>query len=143
MSKENNVSYPYYGVGSYCPQSSDKFANAVAGQILRLVSEYKGGVMDVGGYTPPYNEGDFPDGFLVITLMLEGAPEVKIGIVFGQCDVDSKPAREGFDAHAWLKAPLDPHSGGIYAINFDEAWRIVCIVGMCLSLQKVTLSYGC
>jgi hypothetical protein len=139
---ESNISYPHHGVGSYCPHSSHIFAVEIAGQVVRAVEGYVGGVMEVRAYTPPYDEGCFPAGFLVLTLMREGRPPVRFGIEFGQRDEGGGYVREGFDVDAWSEEPCDPHAGGIYAVNFDEAWRIVCLVGSSLRPGRVTLNYG-
>ena len=50
--------------------------------------------------------------------------------------------RAGFDATASLRDPHNPHASGIYAVNFDEAWRIVCLVAHYLEAHSLTLSYG-
>jgi hypothetical protein len=141
MHKENTVTY--HGVGSYCPTSSHDFAEEVAEQITTAVGEYKGGCLEVRGYTPPYDEGGFPAGFLLLILRQEGLPYVCIGIGFGQHDVEGQLARQGLDASGWSEDRTDPHGSSIYAINFDEAWRIVCLAGSRLELQQISLSYGC
>jgi hypothetical protein len=141
MPKENPVSYQ--GIGSYCPVSSHDFAEAVAEQILTALEGYKGGCLEVRGYTPPYDEGCFPAGFLMLILRQEKMPAVCIGVEFGQRDVDDNLARQEFDADAWSRDRSDPHASGVHVINFDEAWRVVCIVGSRLELRKVSLSYGC
>lgn len=143
MSKKLNVNYPYKGVGSYCPLSSHNFADAVTGRLAGVADKYEEGIMDVSGYTPPYDEGCFPGGFLLITLTKESLPPVRFGIEFGQTDEAGKLVRSKFDAEAWTKEPEDPHAAGIQAANFDEAWRIVCMLGNYLRPQRVTLSYGC
>lgn len=143
MIKENNVNYPHRGVGSYGPLSSHNFANSVAGQLVDLLEEYEGGAMDVGGYTHPSSEGCFPAGFLVVSVSRDDMPLVSFGIEFGQTDESGKLVREKFDAEAWLRESNNAHAGGICAVNFDEAWRIVCIVGQYLETEKITLSYGC
>jgi hypothetical protein len=141
MPKENIVAYR--GVSSYCPISSHNFANAVAEQVVTVIEEYKGGCLNVRGYTPPYDEGCFPAGFLMLILKQEDLPAICIGIEFGQRDEDGNLARQSFDVNGWLEDRSDPHTSGIYAINFDEAWRIVCILGSRLELQKISLSYSC
>jgi hypothetical protein len=143
MSKENNVNYPHRGLGSYCPLSSHNFADSVAGQLVGVLEGYDGGAMNVGGYTPPYEDGCFPAGFLVITVSREGMPLVSFGIEFGRTDERGKVVREKFDAKAWVREPNNPHASGICVVNFDEAWRIVCIVGQYLETEKITLGYGC
>lgn len=129
--------------GSYCPLSDHDFAESVAARIAKAMNAYRGRALNVGGYTPPYNEGYYPAGFLTLTFLAADLPERVVGIEFGQKNEDGQPLREEFDATTNLRDPYNPHAGSVYAINFDEAWRIVCLVAQYLEAQKVTLSYGC
>src|ERR1041385_1610370 len=129
--------------GSYCPLSDHNFAESVAIGIAEALDAYRGGTLDVGGYTPPYNEGHYPAGFIAITFLADGLPERVVGVVFGQKAERGRLLRAGFDATASLRDPHNPHASGIYAVNFDEAWRIVCLVAHYLEAHSLTLSYGC
>lgn len=129
--------------GSYCQLSDHDFAELVAASIAEALSAYRGATLDVGGYTPPYNEGYFPAGFIALSFLAEGLDEHVVGIEFGQRDESGDLLREGFNPAASLRDQHNPHSAGIYAVNFDEAWRIVCLVARRLRVSRVTLSYGC
>jgi hypothetical protein len=141
MSKAATVNYQ--AIGSYCPVSSPLFAEAVLSRVIEHLEAYKGGNFDVGGYTPPYDEDSYPAGFLALTLTKGDLPLVRIGIEFGRLDVDGELVREAFDPERWLEEPFNPHEAGIYAANFDEAWRVVCLLGSHLIPTAITLSYGC
>lgn len=129
--------------GSYCPLSDHDFAESVAIDIAETLVAYSGGVFDIGGYTPPYREGHYPAGFIAITFLADGLPEHVVGIEFGRRDERGRLLRLGFNVTASLRDPHNPHSAGIYAVNFDEAWRIVCLTARHLEVSRVMLSYGC
>lgn len=141
MNKANVVNYARNG--SHCPLSSHAFAGSVAAGISAAVEAYKGATLDVGAYTPPYDAGFTPGGFLTLTFLSGDLPEACVGIEFGQKDEAGQPLREDFNLEGWHADQRNPHAAGIYAINFDEAWRIVCIVATYIEAQRVTLSYGC
>jgi hypothetical protein len=42
----------------------------------------------------------------------------------------------------WRTDPSNPLYSGVYAANFDEAWRIVCLLGLMLYVTGVQLGYG-
>ena len=129
--------------GSYCLLSDHNFAESVAAGIAEALNAYMGGTLNVGGFTPPYNEGHYPAGFISIAFLVAGLPEHVVGIEFGQKDEEGRPLRAGFKAVASLRDPHNPHASGVYAINFDEAWRIVCLVARYVKAHNITLSYGC
>jgi hypothetical protein len=66
-----------------------------------------------------------------------------ISIEFGRNDSDGHALRAEFNADLWKTAPDNPLYAGIYAANFDEAWRIVCLITRLIEAQKLSLRYGC
>lgn len=132
----------YLETGSHCPFSSVEFAQKTAGEVVSALGIYQASRMNINVYTPPYEETDFPDGFLRLLFFNDNLPWAQIGVEFGQTDETDTVVRFGFDRVAWEKDPDDPHSGGINAVNFDEAWRIVCLIGKSLQITEVSISYG-
>lgn len=138
-----NKNVTYLREGTHCPFSSMEFARQTTIGITEALGNYRDSHMNINVYTPPYAEGEYPDGFLRL-LFYKETEEVpaQVGIEFGQTDDDNNVIRFGFDRHEWEKFPDDPHSGGINAVNFDEAWRIVCLLGKELKVRSISLSYG-
>lgn len=133
--------------GSYCPLSEHSFAASVAADIYDAAKEYLGCTLEVECYTPPYDpplktESARSGGFLVLNLHAETLPYACIGIEFGRLDEEGKPLRETIDVKEWREDPANPLYAGVYAANFDEAWRIVCLFGLMLDVSRVRLSYG-
>lgn len=50
------------GYGSHCQQSSPNIAETVVIEIIEAMGAYRGCVLDVGCYTPPYNEDYYSTG---------------------------------------------------------------------------------
>lgn len=133
--------------GSYCPLSNHNFAESVAADICDAAHQYSGCTLEVDCYTPPYDPPLSPEsartgGFLVLNLLSDTLPDACIGIEFGRLDKEGKLLRETMDAEEWRTDPANPLYAGIYTANFDEAWRIVCILGLMLDVASVRLSYG-
>lgn len=124
---------------TYCPITDWSFADGVAHDIASVLSAYKGGRMVLTGYMPPYEPGEFPDGYLDLTLIFDGLPEACLGITFDRAE----STRYGFEYSDWAESGMDPSHSGIVTVTFDEAWRIVCRVGMLLNVKEVAISYGC
>lgn len=134
--------FAYYARGTYCKHSSSVFAEETANAIVAAVQKWHPRDMAVRGYTPPYEPEEFPQGYLEIVFIRDGQPDLSIGIEFGQTDETGKYQRILFETEDWLSEPENPLSALITAINFDEAWRIVCLVGRNLGIQSVSLGYG-
>lgn len=139
--------FRYNRRGSCCPLSNHNIAESVAADICQAVTEYAGCVIEVECYTPPYDpplpvEAARCGGFLVLHLRYETLPRVCVGIEFGRLDKQDQPLRATIDADGWRTDPSSPLSAGVYAANFDEAWRIVCLLGLMLHATGVRLSYG-
>ncbi|WP_447985462.1 hypothetical protein [Nitrospira sp. Nam74] len=110
--------------------------------LLEVLKDYEGCTMNVGGYTPPYQAGSYPEGFLDISLYTDDLPEVAMGIVFGEKDPEGYQVRREFDSETWQRQRQNPLLTNLTAINFDEAWRIVCLLGQRLKVKSLTISYG-
>lgn len=133
--------------GSSCPLSDHNFAESVAADICDAAKDYSGCVLEVECYTPPYDpplplEVARCGGFLVIHLRSETLPHACVGVEFGRLDKDNNPLRATIDVAEWRVDPANPLYAGVYAANFDEAWRIVCLLGLMLHTAGVRLSYG-
>ncbi len=132
---------------SYCPLSDHSFAEAVAADIYDATKEYIGCALDIECYTPPYNpalslEAARSGGFLILHLCADSLPCISIGIEFGRLNSEDQPLRATMDVAEWRVDPENPLYAGVYAANFDEAWRIVCLFGLMLEVTSVQLSYG-
>lgn len=127
---------------TYCPKSNHNFADHMVTLLVEVLKDYEGCIMNIGGYTPPYKPGTYPEGFLDISLYTHDLPEVAIGIVFGEKNPEGYPVRREFESEAWQRERHNPLLTNLTAINFDEAWRIVCLLGHRLKVQSLTLSYG-
>jgi hypothetical protein len=139
--------FRYNRRGSYCPLSKHNFAESVAADICQVVCDYAGSIIEVECYTPPYDpplsiESARCGGFLILHLRSETLPHACVGIEFGRLDKQDQPLRATIDADEWLTDPSNPLYAGVYAANFDEAWRIVCLLGLMLHATGVWLSYG-
>ena len=128
--------------GTYCPKSKHLFANEVATSLAKTLENYDGGNLSINGYTPPYKEDEFPNGYMELILSTEGQNEACIGIEFGHLSVNDIPLRSSFNKQMWKDSDQDPICSGIVAVNFDEAWRIICIVSKQLNIKNTFLSYG-
>lgn len=133
--------------GTSCPLSDHGFAESAAADICDATKDYSGCTLEVECYTPPYDPPLSPDsarcgGFLVISLLSETLPYACVGIEFGRLDKEDKPLRASMDADEWHTDPANPLYAGVYAANFDEAWRIVCLLGLMLHATEVRLAYG-
>lgn len=133
---------------SYLPESMQEpaesyvFARKTTDEILEAVGDYRGGRMDINVYMPRYILGSPEGGFIRLSFQKEDAEPALIGVSFGETAGENEVVRFGFDRESWEKYPNEPHSGGINAFNFDEAWRIICLLGTDLVIQQVTISYG-
>lgn len=132
----------YREEGTHCPYTSFEFANQTAEEIVAALSEYREAAMQINVYTPPYAEDDFPDGFIRLIFFKENLKTAQIGLEFGQTDENDLVAHYEFDRRAWENTPDDPHSSGINAVKFDEAWRIICLVARDLKILHISISYG-
>lgn len=134
----------YFRAGTYCPQSDHTFAEHNARAIAAAIARCRPTTLCVGGYTPPYEAGEFPQGFLTLDFWrnYDSKEWCSLGIEFGQTDAQGQPVRYPFDPIAWAESPNDPTAGMITALNFDEAWRIVCLVGKYTRVQTISLAYG-
>jgi hypothetical protein len=137
----------YNRSASYCPLSDHSFAESVAADICAAAKDYSGCALEVECYTPPYDpplshEAARTGGFIVLHLRAKALPHVCVGIEFGRLDKENNPLRETIDVAEWHVDPLNPLYAGVYAANFDEAWRIVCLLGLMLYVSSVRLSYG-
>jgi hypothetical protein len=133
--------------GSYCPVSDHNFAESVAADICDETKDYAGCILEVECYTPPYEPPLSLDaarngGFLVLHLRSKSMRYPCLGIEFGRLDEKGAPRRETIDVEEWRRDTESPLSAGVYAVNFDEAWRIVCLLGLMLHVKRVQLSYG-
>lgn len=133
--------------GSLCPLSDHAFAESAAADIYEAAKDYYGCVLEVECYTPPYDpalsrESARCGGFLVLHLHSPPLPHVCLGVEFGRLGAEGQPLRETIDAARWRSDTANPLSAGVYAANFDEAWRIVCLLGLMLGVAGVRLSYG-
>lgn len=133
--------------GSSCPLSDHDFASSVAADIYHAAKDYRGCDLEVECYTPPYDPPLSPDsarsgGFLVLNLRSPAMPHACVGIEFGRLGDDDRPLRSTMDAAEWQTDPANPLYAGVYAANFDEAWRIVCLSGQALRVASVRLCYG-
>jgi hypothetical protein len=142
------VTVHYNRRGSYCPLSDHHFAESTAADVAEATAHYRGCVLVIGCYTPPYNpplatEAACGGGFLTLDLLAADRPPACVGIEFGRADTQGAVVRAGFDRAEWQTDPSNPLYAGIYAANFDEAWRIVCLLARLLKPREVTLRYGC
>lgn len=133
--------------GSYCPLSDHGFAESVAADIYDAAKDYYGCALEVECYTPPYDpplssEAARCGGFLVLHLRADSLPHVCVGIEFGRLDKEDQPLRATIDVAEWRVDLENPLYAGVYAANFDEAWRIVCLFGLMMDVASVRLSYG-
>ena len=135
----------YSPANTYCPLSDHVFAERNARAIATAIAYWRPTTMCVGGYTPPYNRGEFPQGFLTLDFWRNPSDEewCSVGIEFGQTDAQGHAVRYPFDPEAWTKSPNNPAAGMITALNFDEAWRIVCLAGRHTRVQTISIAYGC
>lgn len=145
MTAQPVVVYAENSRASDCPISKHRFAEGVVNKIIEAVPGYRWGTLNVTGYTPPYEGTDFPGGFLEINLLLRhdsDASEASLGVIFGEEDDRGHLVRHDFEATRWLRDRHNPLASGIIAANFDEAWRIVCLLGKRLNVVQVTIGYG-
>lgn len=97
--------------------------------------------MEINVYTPPYDPNVTPDGFIRVCFVNAEKEHKQIGIGFCQSEIE-KQYRSEFNREHWLLYPDDPHSSAVLTSCFDEAWRIVCLLGASLSIKEIRLSYG-
>jgi len=81
-------------------------------------------------------------GFLIVHLISQTEAPACIGVEFGRLDKNDQVLRNTIDVDEWLTDPENPLYAGVYAANFDEAWRIVCLLGLMLHTVGVQISYG-
>lgn len=132
--------------GSYSAESNHNFAETVALNLVKaLKDDFENEFLDIGAYTPPYDEDEIENAvspeILVLAFTNKHEQDVLIGINFGVDNTDL--VRNEFEKSEWENAPQDPHSSGIIAANFDEAWRIICLTAAFLKIKRITISYGC
>ena len=96
------------------------------------------------GYMPPYEVGEFPQGYIELNFSChkDAAPK-SIGIIFGQTDDQDRLYRKPFDLEAWVADPENPLSAPLTVINFDEAWRVIATVVELTGLRRVCVVCGC
>jgi hypothetical protein len=145
MSLQEPIRYNQHG--SYCPLSDHNFAESVAADICDAVKHYAGCTLELECYTPPYDpplskESARCGGFLIVHLISESQPPGCIGIEFGRLDENDELVRDTIDVIEWRSDPQNPLYAGVYAGNFDEAWRIACLLGLMLHAVRVKISYG-
>jgi hypothetical protein len=145
---QEEVAVHYSKRGSYCPLSDHHFAESIAADVEEAVEMYHGCALVIGCYTPPYKppmsmEDARQGGFLTLDLLGNGQPPACVGIEFGRSDAAGEVVRAGFDSSLWKTDPSNPLYAGIYAANFDEAWRIVCLIVRLIKAREVSLRYGC
>jgi hypothetical protein len=145
---QKEVAVYYNSHESACPLSDHHFAESVAADMIEAVELYRRCTLVIGCYTPPYDpplsaEAALRGGFITLDLLGSDQEPVCIGIEFGRFNKSGEMSQEGFDANSWKTNPQNPLSGGIYAINFDEAWRIVCIFTRIVEAREIILRYGC
>lgn len=142
------VAVHYKKCGSYCPLSDHHFAESVAADIIESIEAYHGCMVIIGCYTPPYDpplevNKARSGGFLTLDFIADSQEPACISIEFGRADSDGAVVRAAFDADLWKTDPSNPLYSGIYAANFDEAWRIVCLTVRLIEAKEVSLRYGC
>ena len=142
MTENQSGRFDYNARGTYRERSSSVFAEETAVAIATAAKKWRPRGMAVRGYTPPYEPEYFPQGYLEIVFLQDGEPERSIGIEFGQTDGNGQFQRAAFNPEDWLEDLENPLSAAVTAINFDEAWRIVCLVGRRLDINDVSLGYG-
>lgn len=141
-------SFYYREQGSNCPLSSHEFAENLAADICSETGACLGGSLEIEIYTPPYeislsNERAVSGGTLVLRITSADKKKVfLLGIEFGRFSKKKKPIRSGFDVQVWKNNPDDPFSTDIYYANFDETFRVICLLGLMLQLESVRISYG-
>lgn len=133
-----------YHQGTYCPQVDHAFADEEARAIAHAINPLRPGTLTIHGYTPPYEVGEFPQGYLELNFSCSKDDVYKsIGIIFGQTDEHGQAYREPFQAESWATDPENPFSAPLTVINFDEAWRIITKVVELTGLRRISVAYGC
>lgn len=127
------------------------FADEVSQAIKHTLRDESYPVLTVRVFTPPWSTGSEAQGYLEIVLSkgpgmdAGGFPTlVTIGITFGATELIDGilPLRQGFNTSAWKSDNYNSFSSGIVAVNFDEAWRIVCLTAFKMNIQTVRLGYN-
>lgn len=126
------------------PDPAYDFVHQTTGELLEVLGDYQGSSMNINAYTPNYVLGKPSGGFIRVLFEKENVePQRKrIGFAFGETDGDGDTYRLGFDREAWHQYPDDWRSAGITAQTFDEAWRIICLLGSKLNVERISISYG-
>ncbi len=145
----NNLNLFHYDKsGSYCPLSSHDFAECVAADVCEAANAAAGGTLEIEVYTPPYQKEKLENfyrsgGTLILhfTSSDTDGQELAVGVEFGRADNDGNTIRRKFKINDWKKSEY-PFDSGIYLANFDEAFRMITIVGARLRLRAVKLNYG-
>jgi hypothetical protein len=131
-----------------CSESAVSFhvhADVISDQIAAAVPECEGMPICLRGYTPPMKGiGPMPHGYIEICLEPSDDPNVEwaIGIFFGMQQSSGVFLRTDFDVENWAKHKTDPSGGDLYVGSFDEAWRVICLLGQKLRTPAITIGYG-
>jgi hypothetical protein len=145
---KNREPFYYRAVGSYCPVSSHEFAEELAADIYESVSKYLGGTMEIEIYTPPYDipltTGKAAGGGTLVLHIGSGDEQTEcvVGIEFGRFNEHRVPLRSKFDAENWEADPDNPFAADVYCANFDETFRVICLLGLMLQAVRIQISYG-
>lgn len=124
------------------PTEAYEFARKTAGEVIQALDQYHNSQMTVNTYAPIRISGDDRSGFIRLLFQKEDMPVVQMRLGFGETDGDGEIIRFGFNQKAWEEHTGNPYSSGINALNFDEAWQIVCLIGSELTVHNVSISYG-
>jgi hypothetical protein len=99
--------------------------------------------MRIDAATPPYDDQVIvPAGHIELTMFSADGDEYAIGIVFGAEDEEGRVLRQPFDPEEWSSNPNCPWSSGLFAFNFDEAWRIVVLLAESMKISSLEICYG-
>lgn len=133
----------YDGEATECPYSSNDFAKNVVATIISALPALNHWCLHISASTPRYERNKhLPSGHIELTLIDQKETGYSIGLVFGATDDAGQVIRQPFDAKNWVNNPGNPWSGGIAAINFDEAWRVVVLLAEKLQVKRIEISYG-
>ena len=130
----NNVSVDYRPTASYSTHANNGFAQEVRALLVPAIHSSGYLTAVVRSFTPPGLSASM--GYLELDLFDETDKEWAIGIVFG----GRERQLPGLDT--WITYPMDPHSLGLEAADFDEAWGVVVGLLDGLRLKEIRLSYG-
>ena len=143
----NQEPFSYRSAGSYCSLSSHQFAEELAADIYVSVGdEYVGGTLEIEIYTPPYEipltSGKAGGGTLVLHISSTEKKACPIGMEFGRFDENRSVIRSKFDVENWKADPDNPFSADVYCANFDETFRVICLLGLMLQIEEIRICYG-